>query len=335
VQAGRTAGNFDMENRDSNPQGSVPQAGATLTLDEVAAADFSGVTPLAVLGWPIRHSVSPQMHNAALAELAKADARFASWRYYRVEVPPEKLKEALDLLAAKGFLGLNLTIPHKVIALEHVRVADMLGLSAGAVNTLLRKDGQWMGYNTDGTGIKAALASQPFGIRHLDEVDVVLLGAGGAARAIAAICLASACKSLWIGNRSLERLDELLEQMKSFAGRGILHGFDIAMAEEAGLPRKALVINATSLGLKPEDASPINLSLFDAGTMVFDTTYGRHKCALLQQAESLGMAASDGLPMLVQQGLGALDEWTGHPRGGSARYEIMYKAAKEALGIHV
>lgn len=322
-----------MDNPDSpTPHGSAPEAGATLTLDMVATADFSGVTPLAVLGWPIRHSVSPQMHNAALSELARTDARFAAWRYYRVEVPPEKLKEALDLLAEKGFLGLNLTIPHKVIALEHVRVADMLGLSAGAVNTLLRKDGQWLGYNTDGTGIKAAFAGEPFRIRHLDEVDIVLLGAGGAARAIAAICLASACKSLWIGNRSLERLDELMGQMKSFAGRGVLHGFDIATADEAGLPRKALVINATSLGLKPEDAAPIDLSLFESGSMVFDTTYGRHKSELLKQAETLGMPSSNGVPMLVWQGLGALSEWTG--RACDARYATMMKAAREALGIH-
>lgn len=322
-----------MDTPDSSKSSlSAPEAGTTLTLDDVRAADFSGIVPLAVLGWPIRHSVSPQMQNAALAELAKADARYSAWRYYRVEVQPAHLKEALDLLAAKGFVGLNLTIPHKVLALDYVRVTDMLGLSAGAVNTLLRENGQWMGYNTDGTGIKAALAQEPFRVRALDEVDVVLLGAGGAARAIAAICLASACKSLWIGNRSLERLDELLCQMKSYAAKGVLHGFDLAGASEAGLPRKALVINATSLGLKEEDASPVDLTIFGEGTMVFDTTYGKHKSALLKKAEALGMPASNGLPMLVHQGLGALDEWTGHPRGSSGRYEIMFKAAKEALG---
>ena len=326
-----------MDNPDlrKSPVTAAPDAGATLTLDEARNADFSGVTPLAVLGWPIGHSVSPQMQNAALAELAKRDATFASWRYYRIEVPPEKLKEALDLLAAKGFAGLNLTIPHKVLALDFVRVADMLALSAGAVNTLSRRENAWVGRNTDGTGIKAALTEAPFGLRDLENTDIVLLGAGGAARAIAAICLASACKSLWIGNRSIERLDELLDQMRGFAAKGVLHGFDLAGAEETPLPRKALVINATSLGLKPEDAAPVDLSLFETGTMVFDATYGRHKSALLKQAETRGFPASNGLPMLVHQGIGALDDWTDGRAGRNPTVtKLMFKAAGEALGFN-
>jgi shikimate dehydrogenase len=324
-----------MDNPDSRKlQKPAPEAGATLTLDDVRASDFSGLTPLAVLGWPIRHSVSPEMHNAALAELAKKDAKFKAWRYYRVEVPPENLKDALDLLAEKGFLGLNLTIPHKVLALDYVRVADLLGLSAGAVNTLLRKDGEWLGYNTDGMGLKAAVSHKPFGICYFDEADVALLGAGGAARAIAAIALASACRSLWIGNRSKDRLDELLGQMQGFAGKGVLHGFDLAKAAEAGLPANALVINATSLGLKQDDPAPIDLSIFGLGAKVFDTTYGKHRSALLKQADALGLPASNGLPMLVHQGLDALNEWTGHAAESPVYFDIMNKAAREALGIN-
>ncbi|SVD61456.1 uncharacterized protein METZ01_LOCUS414310, partial [marine metagenome] len=155
---------------------------------------------LAVLGFPIGHSISPAIHNAALFEMAKSDPRFAKWRYRRIEVEAERLSEVLPLLRKAGFRGLNLTIPHKVQALDLVVELSADARAIGAVNTLMASDDGWRGFNTDGYGLEQALREEL-------EVDlegskVILLGAGGAARAAAAQCLLRGCRKLWIGNRS-------------------------------------------------------------------------------------------------------------------------------------
>src|SRR3954471_15179079 len=126
------------------------------SLDDLASWSRAG-TSLAVLGHPIKHSLSPRMHNAALAELAARDSRFADWKYFRFEVPPADLPRALELLHAKGFHGVNLTVPHKVIAFEHVAAIDPAARPVGAVNTLRRTDRGWHGFNTDGYGLVGAL----------------------------------------------------------------------------------------------------------------------------------------------------------------------------------
>ncbi|MBN1404440.1 MAG: shikimate dehydrogenase [Opitutales bacterium] len=312
-----------------------PLAGQTLRLDQIRESSFAGLTALAVLGWPIRHSVSPQMHNAALAELARKNERFANWRYYRVEVEPENLKAALELLAEKGFAGLNLTIPHKVLALEHVEIAedDWNGLASGAVNTLYRFGNGWRGTNTDGIGLLLGLMEAPT-YASIRGRDVILVGAGGAARAIGASCLISGCRSLYVGNRSADRLEELLKQLEPLNQTGNLHGFDLKDSLHTPLPSSPVVINATSLGLKPDDPCPLDLAAFEAGTVVFDTTYGKHRSKLVEQAQSYGFAASNGLPMLVNQGAKALALWTGFDEGLPPEVIArMYCAAREALGL--
>ncbi len=127
-----------------------------LTLRELEAWSRPGVS-LAVLGHPIRHSISPPMHNAALADLARTDARFADWEYFRFEVPAADLSAALRLLHAKRFRGVNLTVPHKVLAFDQVAAVAPAARPVGAVNTLLWTDAGWHGHNTDGYGLAAAL----------------------------------------------------------------------------------------------------------------------------------------------------------------------------------
>src|SRR2546423_1496824 len=127
-----------------------------LTLADLAGWSRPG-TSLAVLGHPIKHSLSPPMHNGALAERARHDARFADWNYFRFEIRPEDLPQALELLQAKAFHGVNLTVPHKVIAFDRVAAIDPAARPVGAVNTLLRTDRGWRGFNTDGYGLTAAL----------------------------------------------------------------------------------------------------------------------------------------------------------------------------------
>lgn len=296
---------------------------ATLTLDDLPGWSFRG-TALAVLGQPIAHSVSPAMHNAALAELARAQPRFADWRYFRFEVPPARLAEALPQLHAAGFNGLNLTVPHKVLAGDLVAEKDPAAVPVGAVNTLVRTPTGWRGHNTDGYGLATALQAD-LGVG-LAGTDVILLGAGGAARGAAVECLQRGCASLWLANRTREHRDTLLAALRPLAGAIPLHGFDPG-APPAGLPTGALLINATAAGLKPGDPPPIALRRLPAGLRVYDMVYNPPVTALLREAATLGLPHANGLAMLVHQGARALEFWTGVP----APAPVMAAAARAAL----
>jgi shikimate dehydrogenase len=303
-----------------------PSAEAVLTLGDLANWRFEG-TGLAVLGHPIGHSLSPPMHNAALAELARTEPRFAAWRYFRFEVPPDDLPQALDLLGARGFLGLNLTVPHKVLAVAHVAGIDPAARAAGAVNTLRRSGGGWLGFNTDGYGLAAAVRAE-LG-RDLARTPVILLGAGGAARGAAVECLRAGCASLAIANRTAARLAGLLAELGPMAGKIPLRGF-APDRPPRDLPAGALVINATSAGLHPSDPAPVDLAALPAVAAVFDMIYNPPRTPLLAQAADLGLPAASGLAMLVHQGARALELWSGVPAARTAA--TMRAAAEAALG---
>jgi shikimate dehydrogenase len=277
------------------------------TLADLARWAFRG-TALAVLGHPIEHSLSPAMHNAALAVMARDQERFASWRYYRFDVPPAELPEALALFHQHGFHGLNLTVPHKVIAFDHIAEVDPAARPIGAVNTLLRLEHGWRGYNTDGHGLAQGLC-EGLGAT-LQGAHVILLGAGGAGRAAAVECLQRQCASLWIANRTAARLDALLAVLRPVAGNVPVQGFD-PLSPPDGLPTGALVINATSAGLRVGDPLPVDLTRLPRPAGVCDMIYNPPATPLLRQAAALGVPHANGLSMLVHQGARALEIWTG------------------------
>ena len=280
---------------------------STLTLDDIATWSEPG-THLAVLGHPVKHSLSPSMHNAALRAMAVRDARFASWHYWKCDVPPERLGEALALLHRQGFAGLNLTVPHKVLALDLIAAVDPAAREIGAVNTLRRTPDGYEGFNTDGYGLATGIA-QELSVA-LTGADIVLLGAGGAARSAAVECLRQRCRSLWIGNRSRGSLDALLRQIRPLAGATAVRDFLLA-APPPDLPANALLINATSSGLRPDEAPPIDLVRWPRPACVFDMIYNPPRPPLLQAAEALGIRHANGLAMLVHQGARALSLWSG------------------------
>ena len=300
---------------------------SVLTLADLDGWSFPG-TALAVLGHPIKHSISPAMHNAALAALAATDARFADWRYFRFEVHPDDLPRALELFHAKNFHGLNLTVPHKIIAFDRVAAIDPAAVPIGAVNTLLRTPAGWRGYNTDGYGLAAAIRET----LNLDlaGAHVILLGAGGAARGAAVECLQRRCASLWIANRTPANLAAMLADLTPLAAGIPLHGFAPA-TPPAHLPADALVINATSAGLRPTDDLPIDLVALPRPAAVFDMIYNPPQTALLARAAALGLPHANGLAMLVHQGAKALEIWTGAPAATTA--PVMATAARAALGL--
>ena len=235
---------------------SAPES--VFTLRDLETWSRPGVS-LAVLGHPIRHSISPAMHNAALAELARSAPDFAHWQYFRFDIPPAEL-----LFYAKKFRGLNLTVPHKVLAFDRVASVDEAARPIGAVNTLLWTERGWAGHNTDGYGFAPALR-QDLG-HNLAGMPIILLGAGGAARSAAVECLRQGCASLSIGNRTPENLDTLLALLAPLA-RGVpLRGFSLSPFKPgedgsappfSDLPAGAVVVNATSAGLRDDDPAPI------------------------------------------------------------------------------
>lgn len=264
------------------------------------------------------------MHNAALAALVPTEHRLRGWKYHRFDIEPERLGEALALMRRHGFRGVNLTVPHKVLAVGIVSRSDAIAKDAGAVNTLVASEEGWHGFNTDGYGLAAAIR-EDLGLS-LRGARVVLLGAGGAARAAAAECLRAGCAGLWISNRTRSKRDALVADLAPLAVPGILH------ALEPGAPpgRDALVINATSLGLHPEDAPPADLRSLGNPSAVYDMIYNPPLTRLLAQARDLGIPYASGLGMLAHQGAKSLEIWTGVPAERTA--PLMRAAAANALG---
>ena len=281
-------------------------------------------TSLAVLGHPITHSLSPPMHNAALAELALEDNSLCDWTYYKFDISPADLEQALHAFHSIGFRGLNLTVPHKILAAQWVKTGEPEVELTGACNTLLWEKDRYTGFNTDLYGLVQAVESD-FSIS-LEGQEIILLGAGGAARAAAVACAQAGVNSLKLINRTLEKLQPIADTLRAFKPDLELEMLPIRQPFHISTERP-LVINATSLGLKESDPAPIDLAVLPYGTRVFDMIYNPPRTRLLQQAESLGMQVSNGLGMLAYQGERSLKIWT--QKNPSAK--TMFEAALAGL----
>jgi shikimate dehydrogenase len=296
------------------------------TLTDLAEWSRAGVS-LAVLGHPIKHSISPPMHNAALREMARTDARYSDWKYFRFEIPPDDLPRALELLHAKKFRGVNLTVPHKVLAFDRVAEIDAAARPGGAVNTLRWSERGWEGFNTDGYGLATAIR-ETLGL-NLNGAPVILLGAGGAARGAAVECLQHGCSSLWIGNRTRNNLDTLIALLTPLAKEGTtLHSFTLD-APPPSFPTGAIFIQATTVGLQATPAVPFQLSALQKPAGVYDMIYNPPQTPLLAAAAARGIPHANGLSMLVHQGAKALEIWSGVPATQTA--PTMATAADAAL----
>ncbi len=262
-----------------------------------------------IFGDPIEHSLSPAMQNAALKAMGIEAC------YHAFRVGEDKLKDALLGARAMGFSGLNLTIPLKEKAMTMgVLKPDPLAKAIGAVNTISFSDRGIIGYNTDGWG--ASLALQESGIL-VKGRTVLLIGAGGAARAIANTLKQEGAEIL-IANRSIKRAEELAAQIKAAA-------YDISHLKSLAA-RSEIIINCTSVGMREGDPRLLEPDSFHEGQAVFDIVYNR-ETELLQDARRAGAVALDGVMMLVYQGAHALEIWTGR----KAPAAVMERAVREAL----
>lgn len=265
---------------------------------------------LSVFGDPVAHSASPPMHNAAL-ERCGIDARYA-----RIHVRPEELASALRLLPQKGYIGTNLTIPHKTAALPVLDEVDAHAQRMGAVNTVLVEGERLIGFNTDGPGIVRAIRAE-FSV-DLRDLRVLILGAGGGAgRAIAVQCAIERCERLVLVNRTFEKARLLAQELAPyFTGARVLGPVErleaIPQEDDALRPQLEhtdLVINATSVGMKRTDPAPLRASLLLPHLMVYDTIYLAHRTKLLQAAAQAGARGANGLSLLLYQGALSFEIW--------------------------
>jgi shikimate dehydrogenase len=264
---------------------------------------------LGVFGDPVAHSLSPQIQNAALA------ASDLDLGYARFQIAPEELPSALKLLPALEFVGVNLTVPHKIAALSLVDNLDETARQIGAVNTVKLEDGKLRGFNTDGKGFARAIREE-FSV-DLHDLRILVIGAGGAARAIALECAKEDCERLVIANRDPEKARELVGNLRGFfAGPRVLGPVARLQAiplEEAALrfqiANSDLVVHATPLGLNRGDAPPVPARLLAPHLMVYDTVYGSAPTAFVSGAIEAGARAANGRSMLLHQGALAFEIW--------------------------
>lgn len=274
-----------------------------------------------IIGDPVEHSMSPAMHNAAFARMG------LDFCYVPFRVKPEDLPQAVAGMKALNIRGLNVTIPHKVAIIPLLDELDPLAEKIGAVNTVVNENGVLQGFNTDAIGFLEALIQK--GVEPKGK-KVVVLGAGGAARAVS-FMLAERRAHLIILNRRLELdwAEALAGQLAQTFGQGVealeLTGENLARALEEAY----ILVNATSVGMSPNiDETPVTSDLLRPSLVVFDVVYNPVKTKLLGQAEQIGAQTISGLEMLVWQGALAFELWT----GAKAPVELMKKEVIKVLG---
>jgi shikimate dehydrogenase len=258
---------------------------------------------LAVIGWPIAHSASPRMQQAAL------DAAGIDARYVRLEVAPGGVMEAVARMRALGFIGCNVTVPHKLEVMAACDEVAAAAQSLGAVNAVSFAAERTRGFNTDGPGFVAAVADE-FGVA-LGGLAVVIFGAGGGAgQALAAQCALEGVARLTLVNRTLEKLGPLAARLRALAPACEI----VAMAlDDSALAACCLagdlIVNASSVGLRPGQHPIVPDACLRAGHLVFDCVYQPEPTMLLGRAAARGCRTADGRSMLIHQGALAFQAW--------------------------
>jgi shikimate dehydrogenase len=273
-----------------------------------------------LLGYPIAHSLSPVMHQAALDYLG-LDAHYLAFR-----VPPENIKEAVSGLWVLGCGGFNITIPHKQAVMLLMQDCTPLARQIGAVNTVLRTEHGWLGDNTDRAGFIAPLQRyQP----DWSEAKALILGCGGVARAVIAGCQALGMKQLYVQGRTLANLQALHRQFPH------IHLLGPEQSVASVLSDTHLVVNTTPLGMDPyPEASPLNqeeLAPLPQDALVYDLVYNPEVTKLLTWSQERGLATQGGLEMLVYQGWKALQLWLHPAQEDPALLIVMEKALRQHL----
>jgi len=279
---------------------------------------------VALIGYPLEHSVSPFFQQASF-DYYRLDIRYESW-----QVEPSQLETAIARLRQPPFLGANITIPYKEMVVPLLDEVDELAVQIGALNTIVNRDGKLFGYNTDAPAFTRALRQD--GDFEPRDKRVVLLGAGGVARAASFALIKEGVRWLTIANRTLGRAERLAASLRGEAsldtGVAILPWKELRSSKT--LSYGDLLINCTSLGMKHspmEDKTPLRARLIPKDALVYDLVYNPLETPLLREARKAGARVLGGLAMLVYQGAASFELWVGK----EAPLDIMFRRAREAL----
>ncbi|MFZ4116129.1 MAG: shikimate dehydrogenase [Chthoniobacterales bacterium] len=290
------------------PSNTTPLSTLLKATDLLAQKDpttlLSSEDRLAILGFPVAHSLSPAIQNAALK------AAPLPYRYIPIEVTPEELAPTLQQLARLGFLGLNITIPHKQAILQHLDEISDHARFLGAVNTISIRDEKLFGYNTDGPGLVTAL-KEIWGLL-LPAQRILILGAsGGAGHAIAAQCVLEGCLELSLASRTPSILESQVKRLSQYSKNTI--PVKAVELTEKGLssvmPHVDLIVNATPVGMKESDPPLIPPQLFSRDHYCYDIVYSSATTPLMKSAIRAGAQSANGLSMLLYQGSLAFQIW--------------------------
>jgi shikimate dehydrogenase len=272
--------------------------------------DIDPPVRLGVFGDPVAHSLSPQMQNAALR------ACDINTQYARFHIRANELRSALGFLRDLDFIGINLTVPHKIAMLAQIDAADESAIRCGAVNTVHLRDKKLIGSNTDAEGFSRAVRHE-FSI-DLRDLRVLIIGAGGGTgRAIAWQCALENCERLVLANRTPAKTSALVERLRPFFAAprvlGPVARFEALAWDEsalrAQLPDIDLIVNATPLGMNPSDPAPVPARLLAPHHIVFDCVYAPSRTRLLRAADEAGARGANGLSMLLYQGALSFSIW--------------------------
>ncbi|MBE9045941.1 shikimate dehydrogenase [Pleurocapsales cyanobacterium LEGE 10410] len=279
---------------------------------------------LGIIGDPVEHSLSPVMHNAAIAELG------LDYIYVPFPVKQEDLPQAIAGFTATGLVGFNITIPHKQNIIPLLDEISDDAVNIGAVNTVWRTESGWKGTNTDAVGFIAPLKTMP---RDWTQMTPVVLGNGGAARAVVAGLTNLGCQEIHVVGRNRDKLAQFYQSWQhspKIADRLKIHNWDNLSSV---VPAADLLINTTPIGMSPQvDASPVEEALMQKlkpKAIAYDLIYTPNPTQFLKLAQEQGAMAIDGLEMLLQQGVAALEIWLQR----SVPVEVMRNSLKKHLGL--
>jgi shikimate dehydrogenase len=278
---------------------------------------------LGVFGYPIEHSLSPIIHNAALTSLG------LDFCYVPFKVHPDRLALAVEGIRALGIVGVNVTIPHKVSIMEYLDEISPEAEALGAVNTIVNDHGKLKGYNTDGQGFLRSLREDA-GVEPKGKA-VFLIGAGGAAKSIAVRLGLEGARSITIANRTFDKAKALADLVNGTLGGKLASPETLDGSQfHAPLYGADIIINSTPVGMYPHQDDPpiLDSDLIREGVLVCDLIYNPIETTLLKSARMRGARTLNGVGMLVHQGAIAFNMWT----GAQAPVDIMREALIDALG---
>lgn len=276
-----------------------------------------------LIGNPVEHTMSPAIHNT-LAEKMNLNMVYVPF------LVQQDLSVAVKGAYALNIQGLNVTVPYKSDVLEHLVSIDDLAKSIGAVNTLVKTEGGYRGYNTDMTGLYRAMTS--YGIK-IEGEEIILLGAGGAARAVAYLCVYYEAKKVYLLNRTIEKAKGIAEEIRNCTGKDMIVPMQLEDYKQLG-EQKMLCIQATSVGLSPHDDEVIisDKEFYEKIHTGYDLIYRPTNTKFMQLVKEHGGQAYHGLKMLLYQGIEAFELWN-QVKVEDSLCEYVYEVMKGEMGI--